>query len=332
MLKSITKNPNTTKIHIKEAENRILSENIYANENIPEENNSAVDGYAINNNDFKIKNKFKIIGESKPGEPLLKKIKNNQAIRIFTGSYILNTNNVNTVYMEEDCFEEDGYVNLKKFIKTGSNIRLKGEDIKKKGVLFKKGRKLRITDIAQILSLGITKIRVYEKIKVGIFSTGDEISELYKKKRKFKIYDVNKYLLLSLFSKLGCEVIDLGIIPDNYEQTKDLLLKNDKYDLIVTSGGISKSNTDNVSKTMKSYGNLSFWRIKIKPGRPFAFGKIKKSYFIGFPGNPVAVVVTFLMLVTKFIKKMGGNSTIHNKPYFFKSNFSMKKKGVEWNG
>ena len=93
------------------------------------------------------------------------------------------------------------------------------------------------------------------------------------KKRKFKIYDVNKYLLLSLFSKLGCEVIDLGIIPDNYEQTKDLLLKNDKYDLILPSGGISKSNTDNVSKTMKSYGNLSFWRIKIKPGRLSHLGK-----------------------------------------------------------
>ena len=331
MLSSISKTPESINIHMKDSEDRILGEDIYSKINIPEENNSAVDGYAINNN-FNDNLEVKVIGESKPGKPFLKKVKKNQAIRIFTGAYLLNINNLNTVYMEEDCIEKNRCLKFKKKIETGSNVRLKGEDIKNDTIIFKKGKKLKIPDIAQILSLGITKIKVYKKPLVGLFSTGDEIAKLYTKKKKFQIYDVNKYLLTSLFSKIGCEVIDLGIIEDDLEKTKKLILKSKKYDLLVTSGGISKSSTDNISKVMVNYGDLLFWRIKIKPGRPFAFGKIKDSFFIGFPGNPVAAVVTFLMLVTTFIKKLSGNENYKNEPEYLSSDFSMKKKKnrVEW--
>lgn len=331
MLSSISKKPDSIKIHIKDSEGRILAEDIYAKINIPEENNSAVDGYAINNN-LNDKLEIKVIGESKPGKPFLKKIKKNQGIKIFTGAYLLKMNGLDTVYMEEDCTDKNKYIKFKKKIKTGSNVRLKGEDIKSETIVFKKGRKLRIPDIAQILALGITKIKVYKKPMVGLFSTGDEIAKLYTKKKKFQIYDVNKYLLISLFSKIGCEVVDLGIIEDDLEKTKKMIFKSKKYDLLVTSGGVSKSSTDNISKTMVNYGDLLFWRIKIKPGRPFAFGKIKDSFFIGFPGNPVAAVVTFLMLVTAFIKKLSGNENYKNEPDYLLSDFSMKKKKdrVEW--
>lgn len=332
MLNSISKSPGYKKINIKDCENRILAEDIISNVDIPEENNSAVDGYAIDNNFFKKNIKYKIINESKPGKPYLKKVKQNQAIKIYTGAYILKKNKINTVIMEEQCTIKDGFVTFDKKIKTGSNVRSKGEDIKNGTILFEKGRKLKIPDIAQILSTGINKIRVYNKPKVGIFSTGDEISELNIKKGKYQIYDVNKFILTSMFKKMGCEVLDLGIIKDNYESTKNLMLKNHNLDILVTSGGVSKSSTDNVSKLMINYGKLLFWRIKIKPGRPFAFGKIKNTIFIGFPGNPVAVAVTFLMLVTKFIKKLSGNSNFQNKPLLIPSNFSMKKKKdrVEW--
>ncbi len=331
MFSSISKKLDSIKIHVKDSEGRVLCEDISSNINIPEENNSAVDGYAINNN-LTDNKKIQIIGESKPGKPFLKKVKKNQAIRIFTGAYLLSINNLNTVYMEENCTEKNSYLKFKKKIKTGSNVRLSGEDIKKGTILFKKGRKLKIPDIAQILSLGIIKIKVYKRPLVGLFSTGDEIAKLYTKKKKFQIYDVNKYLLMSLFSKIGCEVIDLGIIEDDLEKTKKLIFKIKKYDLLVTSGGISKSCTDNVSKIMTNYGDLLFWRIKIKPGRPFAFGKIEQSFFIGFPGNPVAAVVTFLMLVTSFVKKLSGNENYKNIPDYLISDFSMKKKKnrVEW--
>ena len=137
---------------------------------------------------------------------------------------------------------------------------------------------------------------------------------------------------MSLFKKIGCEVFDLGIIKDNYEISRKKLYKNLNYDLLVTSGGVSKSSTDNISKILLNLGNIFFWRIKIKPGRPFAFGKLKKTLFIGFPGNPVAVAVTFFMLVIKLVRRMSGDNNLRLNYSYFPANFSMKtKKGrVEW--
>lgn len=315
-----------------EADGRVLAQNITSNKNIPEEDNAAVDGFAILNKNICIGKKYKIVGVSKPGAPYLKKIKEGNLIKIFTGSYVLKCNSVDTIYMEEDCIENKGYVIFKKKIISKSNIRRKGEDIKKSKLLFGKGKKLKVADIAQLISLGINKIKVYKKIKVGIFSSGDEVANISKKKKKYQIYDINKFLLTSLFKKIGCEVFDLGIIKDDYEISKKKLFKSLNYDLLVTSGGISKSSTDNISKILSNLGNIFFWRVKIKPGRPFAFGKLKKTLFIGFPGNPVAVAVTFFMLVIKLIRRMSGDNNLKLNYSYFPANFSMKtKKGrVEW--
>ena len=315
-----------------EADGRVLAQNIISNKNVPEEDNAAVDGFAILNKNICIGKKYKIVGVSKPGAPYLKKIKEGNLIKIFTGSYVLKCNSVDTIYMEEDCIENNGYVIFKKKIISKSNIRRKGEDIKKSKLLFGKGKKLKVADIAQLISLGINKIKVYKKIKVGIFSSGDEVANISKKKKRYQIYDVNKFLLTSLFKKIGCEVFDLGIIKDDYEISKKKLFKSLDYDLLVTSGGISKSSTDNISKILSNLGNILFWRVKIKPGRPFAFGKLKKTLFIGFPGNPVAVAVTFFMLVIKLIRRMSGDNNLKLNYSYFPANFSMKtKKGrVEW--
>jgi len=315
-----------------EADGRVLAQNISSNKNIPEEDNAAVDGYALLNKNICVGKEYKIVGVSKPGSPYLKRIKGTDLIKIFTGAYILKCNSVDTVYMEEDCIENNGYVIFKKKIRSKSNIRSKGEDIKKNKLLFYKGKKLKVADIAQLISLGITKIKVYKKIKVGIFSSGDEVANISENKKKYQIYDVNKFLLMSLFQKIGCDVSDLGIIKDNYEISKKKLFKSLNYDLLVTSGGISKSSTDNISKILSNLGDIFFWRIKIKPGRPFAFGKLNKTLFIGFPGNPVAVAVTFFMLVINLIKRMSGNNDLNPNYSYFPANFSMKsKKGrVEW--
>ena len=315
-----------------EADGRVLAQNISSNKDVPEEDNAAVDGFAVLNKNICINKQYKIVGVSKPGSPYKKKIKEGDLIKIFTGSYVLKCNYVDTVYMEEDCIENNGYVIFKKKIISKSNIRRKGEDIKKKKLLFSKGKKLKVADIAQLISLGINKIKVYKKIKVGIFSSGDEVANISAKKKKYQIYDVNKFLLMSLFKKIGCEVFDLGIIKDNYEISRKKLYKNLNYDLLVTSGGVSKSSTDNISKILLNLGNIFFWRIKIKPGRPFAFGKLKKTLFIGFPGNPVAVAVTFFMLVIKLVRRMSGDNNLRLNYSYFPANFSMKtKKGrVEW--
>ena len=310
-------------ISVEQSENRILSESIISKFNIPEEDNSAVDGYALNlkNNKFF----FSVVGESKPGYPYQKALKTNESIKIFTGSNILKKNKINSVVMLEDCEIKEDSIKIKTKFKIGQNIRKKGEDVKKDKIVFLKGRKIRTVDLAQLLSLGIKKIKVYKKIKVGVFSTGSEINQGHKKKNH--IFDANKITLVSMLNKIGCEAIDLGLIKDDLEETKIKILKNSaKCDLLVSTGGISSSETDMVGKVLSSFGKINFWKLAIKPGRPFAFGEINKTPFIGLPGNPVAAIVTFLMLVVDYIKILSGNTYYKMKKNLITSNFSMTKK------
>ena len=311
-------------IKLNEAENRILSKDIIANFNIPEEDNSAVDGYALN---FKKNNRFfNIVGQSKPGSPYQKTLKTNEAIKIFTGSNIKKKNKINAVVMLEDCKVLKNLIEIKKKIIVNQNIRKKGEDVKKNKVVFLKGRKIRPVDLAQLSSLGLKKINVYKKIKVGIFSTGSEINQDVKRKKNY-IFDANKITLISMFNSIGCEALDLGLIKDNYNETKKKIIKNSsKYDLLVSSGGISDSDTDMIGKILSTYGKINFWKLAIKPGRPFAFGEINKTPFIGLPGNPVAAIVTFLMLVVDYVKILSGNKNVKIKKNMISSNFSMIKK------
>ena len=311
-------------VEINKAESRILSRDIIAKFNIPEEDNSAVDGYALN---FKKNNKiFNVVGQSRPSSPYLKTLKNNEAIKIFTGSNILKKNKINAVVMLEDCKILTDSIKIRKKIKINQNIRKKGEDVQKNKVVFLRGRKIRSVDLAQLSSLGLKKVDVYKKIRVGIFSTGSEINQNLKRKKNY-IFDANKITLISMFKIIGCEAFDLGVIRDNYNETKNKILKNSsKYDLLVSSGGISNSDTDMIGKILSSYGKINFWKLAIKPGRPFAFGEINKTPFIGLPGNPVAAIVTFLMLVVDYVKILSGNRNIKIKKNMISSNFSMTKK------
>lgn len=311
-------------VEINKAESRILSKDIIAKFNIPEEDNSAVDGYALN---FNKNNKiFNVVGQSRPSSPYLKTLKNNEAIKIFTGSNILKKNKINAVVMLEDCKILTDSIKIRKKIKINQNIRKKGEDVQKNKVVFLRGRKIRSVDLAQLSSLGLKKVDVYKKIRVGIFSTGSEINQNLKRKKNY-IFDANKITLISMFKIIGCEAFDLGVIRDNYNETKNKILKNSsKYDLLVSSGGISNSDTDMIGRILSSYGKINFWKLAIKPGRPFAFGEINKTPFIGLPGNPVAAIVTFLMLVVDYVKILSGNRNTKIKKNMISSNFSMTKK------
>ncbi len=326
MLKSLEKNK-TELVDLKNATDRILAEDIFSSNNIPEFSNSAVDGFGFKNSKKKVKN-FRIIGESKPGQPFIGKIKKNEAIKVFTGAYILeNINNLDTVSMEEDSITEGDIVTIKKNYKTGANIRIKGEDVKKNTQIFLSGKKIRSVDISQLSSLGKKKVKVYKKLKIGIFSTGDELCSIDDRKKKFQIYDSNKLALCSLFKKIGCEVSDLGIIRDNYIETNKKIIEKSKYfDLLVTSGGISKSETDKIGTFLQKKAKILFWRLSIKPGRPFAFGKIGKTPFIGFPGNPVATVITFFMLVIHYVKKLSGLNENQIIERILPCDFNLKKK------
>ncbi|MFL2661185.1 MAG: molybdopterin molybdotransferase MoeA [Alphaproteobacteria bacterium] len=320
-------------IKLENSENRVLAENIFAPINIPEYDNSAVDGYGFINKKVK-KRKLNLVGESKPGKPFLKKINENQVIKVFTGAYIINENtNIDTVCMEEECKIFKKEVLIDRNYKTGSNIRKKAEDIKKNSKIFSKGRKIRPLDLAQLSSIGIRKLKVYKKLKVGIFSSGSELSSNKNNKKKYEIYDSNKLALCSLFKRIGCEIIDLGIIKDNKDDTKNKISKKlSSIDVLVTSGGVSKSKTDEIGKFFYENGKILFWRLSIKPGRPFIFGEIRNKPFIGLPGNPVAAIVTFFMIVINFIKNLSGENNVDFVERILPCNFNVEKKigRTEW--
>ena len=313
-------------ISIENCQNRIIAENIYSKYNIPFQDNSAVDGYAINFCPKKKIKTFILVGESKPGKPYNKKLKENEAISIYTGSCIIDKNKINTVLMLEDCKISQNKITIKESFRVGQNIRKKGEDLKKNQIVFQKGRQIRTVDIAQLLSMGQKKINVYKKITVGVLSTGSEINQT-KKRQNHLIFDANKLTLISMLKKLGCNTVDLGIIKDDFQDTKKKILNNlPNCDLLISSGGVSDSDTDMIGKVLISHGKINFWKLAIKPGRPFAFGEIKKTPFIGLPGNPVATIVTFLMLVVDYIKVLSGNREFPDRSRYISSGFSMKKK------
>ena len=334
MIDSLKKFKNTSEyIDFRDAENRVLAANIFSKNNIPEFDNSAVDGFGINYKSVKKQNKtLKIVGESRPGKPFKKKVKVGEAIIIFTGSIILKSNNIDTVCFEENCLVDNKTLQILKLPEKGDNVRKKGEDIKKNKIAFKKGRKIRTVDLTQLSSLGLKKVKVFRKIKVGVFSSGDEISSKTVK-RKYSIFDANKTVLTSLLKKVGCEASDLGLIKDNFEHTKIKLNKSlSSFDLIITSGGISKSKIDHIGNFFSISGKINFWQLALKPGRPFAFGKLNNTPFIGLPGNPVAAVITFLMLVVNYIQKLSGIEKNEIIERLIPSNFEMVKKTgrTEW--
>ena len=326
----------TEYIEIDSCVGRILAEDVKSKINVPPSDNSAVDGYGFNYlNSLKNKS-LKIIGSSKPGEPFLQKLMPNTTVRVFTGAPLLKNKsscNIDTVIMTEDCIIVGDKVFFKRLLKKGSNIRLKSEDIRKGNIIMSKGIKIRPYDVGYLASVGIKKLKVYKKINVGVFSTGNEIKKEGIKKNDFKIFDSNKLNLLSLLDRIGCHVQDLGIIKDDLNQThKKLLESTNNCDLIITSGGVAASETDQIIKTINEIGKIFVWKLAIKPGRPIAFGKIKSKFFFGLPGNPVAVLVTFFMLIVDFIYTVSGRTKLPIKYNLLESNFNFqKKKGrTEW--
>ena len=209
----------------------------------------------------------------------------------------------------------------------GQNIRKKGEDIKKGKIIIKMRRKIRIIDLGFLSSIGLKKSQGLQKLSIGIFSTGDEIITNTTDNSKNKIFDSNMLSLFSMLQRLGCEPKNLGIIKDNYEDSKRRILKSLKIcDILITTGGISSSETDHIKTFMLKSGNIKFSKIAIKPGRPFSFAIVKNKPLLGLPGNPVAVIVVFLMFVVNFIRKISGINNHQINFNLIPSSFDFKKK------
>ncbi|WP_424629489.1 gephyrin-like molybdotransferase Glp [Bradyrhizobium sp. SYSU BS000235] len=306
---------------------RVLAEAVVASMPLPPFTNSAVDGYAVRSEDLSLAGKqaFPIVGRIAAGAVAKEPIKPAQAVRIFTGAPM--PAGADTVFMQEDVKVEDGRVFLPAGLKAGANVRLTGEDISAGASALPSGTRLRPQDVALIAALGLTKVSVRRRIRVAVFSTGNELVAPGAERVPSQLFDSNRYMLIAMLGRLGCEVSDLGILPDDRASLAQALRKaSADHDLILTSGGVSTGEEDHVKAAVESVGSLVLWRIAIKPGRPVAMGVIEGTPFIGLPGNPVASFVTFTYVVRPTVLALLGAPQEHPIPNPLRAAFAYKKK------
>ena len=312
---------------LRDAGGRILAEDITSARAVPPHDNAAVDGYAVRFEDLSAdgETRLALAGRIAAGDMADRPVGPGEAMRIFTGAAM--PADGDTVLMQEDCREEDGHVVIPPGIKQGANRRFAGEDIAASDIILKAGTKLRPQEIGLAASIGIESLPVYKPVRVALFSTGDEVRDAGDELPPGCIYDANRYSSAAALERLGCTVDDLGILPDSYDVIRDTLsAAADDHDLIMTSGGVSTGEEDHVRAAVDALGKMHFWRLAIRPGRPLALGQIGKVPFIGLPGNPVAVLVTFMRFARPAILRLGGSSVTEPKMYRVRAGFPVRKK------
>jgi molybdopterin molybdotransferase len=316
-----------------DAQGRVLGHDIVAPVNVPPFDNSAVDGYAVRADELKAdgETRLAIVGRVAAGHASSHALKAGGAIRIFTGAPM--PDGADTVFMQEDCRVEGECVFVPPGLKRGANRRLAGEDMKAGGMALPAGRRLSVQHIALAAALGFTRLDVRRRLRVAIFSTGDEIVEPGTKLPRAALYDSNRYLLAAMLNRYGVNVTDLGILSDDPDElARGLALAAANHDLVLTSGGVSTGEADHVRDAVESVGRLVFWRVAIKPGRPVAMGVLhgpnsgEGAAFVGLPGNPVAVFVTFVRVVRPLLLRLAGALPEPLTAMPVRATFSYKKR------
>ncbi len=284
---------------------RVLAESIDAPFNVPTIDNSAMDGYAICLNELENSPARRLhVSQLIPAGVAPPPFQLGSCARIFTGAAL--PTGADTVIPQEACDIDDEWITFPKRIEKGANIRRQGEEVNKGDKLLTKGVKIRAQELGLIATLGIAKVTVTRRVKVAIFSTGDELTPLGEPLASGHIYDSNRYILRALLENQGYDIIDLGFIPDQLQATCDTLREAAKSDLIITSGGVSVGDEDHVKAAVAQLGKIESWRIAIKPGKPLAFGHVNGTPFFGLPGNPVATFITFCLFARPYLQKMQG--------------------------
>jgi molybdopterin molybdotransferase len=311
------------------ARGRILAEDIVATRNVPPHDNAAVDGYAVFFDDLRpgAETRLKVAGRVAAGQTLGHDAARGTAVRVFTGAPM--PPGPETVFMQEDCRADGDDVLLPPGIKRGANRRKTGEDVAQGSVILHRGHRLRPQDVGLIASIGLTTVPVYHPLKVAIFSTGDELREPGDKTPPGAVYDANRYALRAMLEQLGCTVADFGILRDRLDVIKDALGDAARDgDAIVTSGGMSTGDEDHVRAAVSALGSIHFWRLAIRPGRPVALGQVGHVPFVGLPGNPVAMMVTFLRFARPLLLGLAGANAGEREPHLFRvrAAFEIKKK------
>jgi len=315
-------------VSLTEADGRILAAGISAPLPLPPFTNSAVDGYAVRSGDLPLGEEaaFPVTGRVQAGASARAPLEPGHALRIFTGAPM--PDGADTVFMQEDVrIDADGRVVLPAGLRPGANVRPAGEDIAAGYSALKAGQRLRPQDVALAAAFGLTHVDVIRRIRVAVFSTGNELVSPGAPRAAAQLFDSNRFMLMAMLSRLGCVVSDLGILRDDRASlAHGLKTVAGTHDLVLTTGGVSTGEEDHVKASVESVGTLVLWRMAIKPGRPVAMGVIGGTPFIGLPGNPVASFVTFVHVVRPTVLALAGATQQHLVPMPVRAAFTYNKK------
>jgi molybdopterin molybdotransferase len=305
----------------------VSAQDVIAPFNVPPHPNAAVDGYAVFFDDLSPdgETRLPVTGRVPAGGFLGRAGVRGEAVRIFTGAPM--PDGFDTVFMQEDCRADGDGVILPPGIKRGANRRKAGDDMTAGSAVLSAGRRLRPEDVGLAASLGLTELAVRTRLRVALFSTGEEVTEPGRPLAPGGIYDANRFSLAAALRGLGCVVTDLGILPDRVDAVRDALdAARRDHDVLMTSGGVSTGEEDHVKAAVDSLGRLDVWRLAIKPGRPVALGRVGEAAFLGLPGNPVAVMVTFLFIARPLLLRLMGATPADPPRFPLPAAFAYKKK------
>jgi molybdopterin molybdotransferase len=309
----------TERVHIRAALDRVLAQDVVSPIAVPGNDNSAMDGWAVRFADLDTsgETELKRVGESFAGKPHSGAIGERETVRIFTGGIL--PAGSDSVVMQERVTEVAGGVRVPAgaLTKAGQNRRFAGEDLKLGQVVFQVGQPIRPAELGMLASLGISEVSVYRKLRVAFFSTGDELKSVGTALAEGQIYDSNRYTLFGMLTRLNCDMVDMGVVPDVPEELeRAFVTAAANADVVITSGGVSVGEADYVRQLLDKLGEVLFWKIAMKPGRPLAYGRIGDAHFFGLPGNPVAVMVTFYEFVRDALLVLSGRRDTGPMPMF----------------
>ena len=307
-----------------DADGRVLAQDLVSGLHVPPQDNSSMDGYAVRCADLAPLPATLPVTQRIAAGTAAAALAPGSAARIFTGAPV--PAGADAIVMQEDCESLDGRVQVKAQPVPGQWIRRAGEDVALGATVLVSGERLTPASLGLAASIGMAALSVRRRPRVALFSTGDELvmpgDVAPADMRPGAIYNSNRFFLRALLLRLGCEVTDLGIVPDRLDATKEALRgAASRHDLILTSGGVSVGEEDHIKPAVQALGTLALWQIAIKPGKPFAYGRVQDTHFIGLPGNPVSSYVTFLLLVRPFLLKLQGVTDVATKSIAAQAHF-----------
>ncbi len=309
ILDSLTAIHGHEQVALRSALGRILASDIHSPVDVPQGTNTAMDGYALAGSDLPASGtrELKIAGTAWAGRPYPETLRPGECVRIFTGAIL--PAGADTVVIQERAERHDDTLVIDGSTRSGDNVRAAGEDIPYGAQVLVAGTRLQPAELGLLASLGLGEVGVCRRLRVAFFSTGDELRSIGETLEPGMIYDSNRYTLYGMLERLGCEIIDMGVVRDTLEATHVAFREATACaDVLITSGGVSVGEADYVKSTLEELGEVGFWKVAMKPGRPLAFGRIGNCVFFGLPGNPVSVMVTFYQFVQPALRRLMGEN------------------------